>query len=163
MHKRALLTSRVGDRQLCSVNCSFLMVHLSFVFYSCPCLTPLLFPPWGLMVSSYMSAFKRHAARQAAHGFWWGWRLGHPWFSGRTSAPAKSTVNSLVRLDGSGGAGSGCALDIEPNAFCKQQLNEDSCHEQTAWKVTLRWHHWVRGRHAEIGTHYAPSMPAWCN
>lgn len=128
MHKRAFLISRVDDRQSCLANYWFLMVHLSFISYSCPCFNPLLFPPRGLTVSSYMSALKQHAARQAAPGFRWGWHLGRHPSSGRTSAPAKSTANPLVRLDG-GGAGSGRALDISPNAFCKQQLNEDSCHE----------------------------------
>ena len=34
---------------------------------------------------------------------------------------------------------------------------------QNAWKVTLRWHHWVWGQRAETGTHYVPTMPTWCN
>lgn len=54
-------------------------------------------------------------------------------------------------------------LEIEPNTFCKQQLNEVSCHEAKCLESYSALASLGLGQRAETGTHYVPTMPTWCN
>lgn len=124
-----LLISSVDDRQLDFVNFWFLMMHSSFIFYSCPCLNPFyFFSPRGSMVSSYLSAF--YTACQPPGSTWLLMVVvcGSPLVLWKDKSPPEPH-SKLLCMNGAHWAGSGRILEIEPNTFCKQQLNEVSCHE----------------------------------
>lgn len=131
MSKSSVANIQCGWQAVDFVNFWFLMMPLSFIFCSCPCLNPfhfffLLGVQWFLVTYQH---FIQPVNLQAAHGFLDSCGVWVTTVLWKGQEPPPEPHSKLPCMNGAHWAGSGRMLEIEPNTFCKQQLNEVSCHE----------------------------------